>query len=126
MKVMDVHSGNVRIIGAGSWWPNATPKDIAKRNWWHASGSPDGRWIAADNWHGDIMLFEGKTSRPRLLTTNHRTYGVGEHPEVGWDRKGRQVVFGSHKIGGMTVCVATIPAAWQDELTDIRVGLEAK
>lgn len=126
VKVMDMHSGNVRIIGAGSWWPNATPNDIARRNWWHASGSPDGRWIAADNWHGDIVLFEGKTSRPRLLTTNHRTYGVGEHPEVGWDRKGRQVVFGSHKIGGMMVCVATIPAAWQDELTDIRVGLEAK
>ncbi len=47
----------------------------AKRNWWHASGSPDGRWVAADNWHGDIMLFDGKTSRPQLLTTGHRTYG---------------------------------------------------
>ncbi|MBI3849410.1 MAG: hypothetical protein HY298_03820 [Verrucomicrobia bacterium] len=126
VKVMDLHSGTIRIIGAGSWWPGAAPKDIAKRNWWHTSGSPDGRWIAADNWHGDIMLFEGKTTRPRLLTTNHRTYGQGEHPEVGWDRKGRQVVFGSHKLGGMTVCVATIPDAWQKELTDIRVGLEAK
>lgn len=126
VKVMDLRAGTVRVIAAGSWWPGATPKEVAKRNWWHASGSPDGRWIAADNWHGDIMLFEGKTTRPRLLTTNHRTYGGGEHPEVGWDRKGRQVVFGSHKLGGMTVCVATIPAAWQQELNDIRVGLEAR
>ena len=126
VKVLDMHAGTVRVIGAGSWWPGATPKEVAKRNWWHASGSPDGRWIAADNWHGDIMLFEGKTSRPRLLTTNHRTYGEGEHPEVGWDRKGERVCFGSHKLGGMTVCVATIPAAWQKEAEALRVGLEAK
>jgi hypothetical protein len=72
------------------------------------------------------MLFDGKTSRPHLLTTNHRTYGGGEHPEVGWDRKGERVVFASHKLGGVTVCVATIPPAWQKELTDVRVGLEAK
>jgi len=126
VKVLDLHAGTVRVIGAGSWWPGATPKEVAKRNWWHASGSPDGRWISADNWHGDIMLFEGKTSRPHLLTTNHRTYGNGEHPEVGWDRKGERVVFGSHKIGGMTVCVATIPVAWQKEADALRMGLEAK
>jgi hypothetical protein len=126
VKTIDLHTGTIRIVGAGSWWPDAKPADLARRNWWHASGSPDGRWIAADNWHGDIMLFEGKTTRPRLLTANHRTYGGGEHPEVGWDRKGEQVVFGSHKIGGMTVCVATIPAAWQREAGQMRVGLEAK
>jgi len=126
VKVMDLHTGMVRIIGAGSYWPGAAAKDVAKRNWWHASGSPDGRWIAADNWHGDIMLFDGKTSRPHLLTTNHRTYGGGEHPEVGWDRKGERVIFGSHKLGGVTICVATIPVEWQKELTEVRVGLEAK
>jgi len=125
VKVLDLRAGTVRVIGAGSWWPGATPAELARRNWWHASGSPDGRWIAADNWHGDIMLFEGKTTRPRLLTARHRTYGGGEHPEVGWDRAGRQVVFGSHKLGGMTVCVATIPDAWQAELDGLRVGLEA-
>jgi hypothetical protein len=126
LKTLDLRSGVVRIVGARSWWPDGTPRDIARRNWWHASGSPDGCWIAGDNWHGDIMLFEGKTTRPRLLTTNHRTYGGGEHPEVGWDRKGEQVVFGSHKLGGVTVCVATIPAAWRAEVTNLRVGLEAK
>jgi len=78
------------------------------------------------NWHGDIMLFDGKTSRPHLLTTSHRTYGGGEHPEVGWDRKGERVIFSSHKLGGVTICVATIPTAWQKELTEVRIGLEAK
>lgn len=126
LKAIDMHNGTVRIIGEGSWWPNATPEEIAKRNWWHASGSPDGRWMAGDNWHGDIMLFDRKTSRPRSLTTNHRTYGKGEHPEVGWDRKGKQVIFGSHKLGGVTVCVTTVPEEWQKELDAVRVGLEAK
>jgi hypothetical protein len=126
VKVIDMRHGTVRIVGEGSWWPNADDAEIARRNWWHASGSPDGRWMAGDNWHGDIMLFDGKTSRPKLLTTNHRTYGGGEHPEVGWDRKGKQVIFGSHKLGGVTVCVATVPEAWQKDLDTTRIGLEAK
>jgi hypothetical protein len=126
VKAIDMHTGAVRIIAAGSWWPDATPKDLAKRNWWHASASADGRWIAADNWHGDIMLFEGNTTRPRLLTSNHRTYGKGEHPHVGWDRKGEQVVFASEKGGGAKVCVATIPTDWQEKATQIQVGLDAK
>ncbi len=126
LKAIDLRAGTVRIIGEGSWWPGASSAEIAKRNWWHASGSPDGRWMAGDNWHGDIMLFDGKTSRPKSLTTNHRTYGSGEHPEVGWDRKGKQVIFGSHKIGGVTCCVATVPEAWQKELDGTRIGLEAK
>jgi hypothetical protein len=126
VKVLDLRAGTVRIVGDGSWWPGATPAQVAKRNWWHAAGSEDGRWVAADNWHGDIMLFDGQTSRPRLLTTGHRTYGQGEHPEVGWDRRGEQVVFGSHKPGGVTVCVATIPRAWQDDLRRLQIGLETR
>lgn len=126
VKAIDLHTGTVRIVGAGSWWPDAKPAELARRNWWHASASADGRWVAADNWHGDIVLFEGNTTRPRLLAANHRTYGGGSHPEVGWDRKGERVVFASHKLGVVTVCVATIPAAWQAERSRARVGLEAK
>jgi len=117
VKVLDPHTGVVRIIGEGAWWPGATPAELAKRNWWHAAGSADGRWVVADNWHGDIMLFEAKTTRPRLLTGNHRTYGKGEHPHVGWDRKSQQVVFTSHQRGNPDVCIATIPQAWQTEDT---------
>ena len=115
VKVLDVNSGVVRIVGAGSWWEGGTPEEISRYNWWHADGSDDGRWIVADNWHGDIMLFEGKTTRPRLLTGNHRTYGKGNHPHVGFDRAGKSVVFTSHRLGDENVCVATIPEAWQRE-----------
>src|ERR1035437_4714883 len=107
VKVLNPYSGVVRIAGAGAWWPEASPAETTRLNWWHAAGSADGRWIAADNWHGDIMLFEGKTTRPHLLTAGHRTYGQGEHPHVGWDRKGEKVVFGSHLLWGLSVCVAT-------------------
>src|SRR5262252_6624721 len=107
-------------------WRGPAPKDVAKRNWWHAAGSPDGNWIAADNWHGDIMLFEGKTTRPHLLTAGHRTYGQGEHPHVGWDRKGEKVIFASHMLGDLNVCVATIPKAWQDAVSSNDDGLRTK
>jgi hypothetical protein len=126
VKALNIYSGDVRIAGAGAWWPQASPADAARLNWWHAAGSADGRWIAADNWHGDIMLFEGKTTRPHLLTSGHRTYGQGEHPHVGWDRQGQKVVFGSHLLGNLNVCVATIPKAWQDAVSANRGGLGIK
>lgn len=113
VKVLDLDTGDVRIIGAGAWWAHGTDPEIAKVNWWHASGSVDGRWVAADNWHGDIMVFEGGTTRAKLLTTGHRTYGHGDHPHVGWDRSGKAVVFASHKLGNVDLCVARIPEPWQ-------------
>jgi len=126
VKVLNIYSGEVRIAGAGAWWPEATAAEAARLNWWHVAGSANGRWVVADNWHGDIMLFEGKTTRPHLLTSDHRTYGSGEHPHVGWDRKGEKVVFGSHLLGNLNVCVATIPKAWQDAVSANDDGLNAK
>lgn len=114
VKVLNIYSGEVRVVGAGAWLPNVPDAEVTRLNWWHAAGSANGRWIAADNWHGDIMLFEGKTTRPHLLTSGHRTYGGGEHPHVGWDRKGEKVIFASHLLGDLNVCVATIPKPWQD------------
>jgi oligogalacturonide lyase len=113
VKVLNLATGVVRIVGAGAWWRGGSDRAIAKVNWWHASGSDDGRWVAADNWYGDIMLFEGNTTRARSLTTGHRTYGHGEHPHVGWDRSGNAVVFASHRLGNVDVCVARIPDSWQ-------------
>lgn len=126
VKALNIYTGEVRIAGAGSWWPDATPAAAAKLNWWHVAGSADGRWIAADNWHGDIMLFEGKTTRPRLLTSGHRNYGRGEHPHMGWDRKGEKVVLASHLLGDLNVCVATIPHAWQESLSANDDGLKVR
>ena len=118
VKVIDIHTGETRIIGKGSWWPGAKPEELAHLNWWHSCGHEAGRWVAADNWHGDIGIFHAKTTRTYWLTKGHRTYGHGQHPEVGWDRKGEQVIFASQMLGNVDVCVATIPKAWQDTWTD--------
>jgi oligogalacturonide lyase len=127
VKALNLRTGEVRIVGAGAWWPEASASDAARLNWWHAAGSANGRWVAADNWHGDIMLFEGQTTRPHLLTAGHRTYGQGEHPHVGWDRKGEKVVFSSHLLGNLNVCVATIPKAWQEAVAaNRRAGEQRK
>jgi hypothetical protein len=115
VKVVNIYTDDIRIVGRGNWWPGATAAELAARNWWHAAGHESGRWIAADNWHGDIGIFHGKTTRTYWLTKGHRTYGGGRHPEVGWDRRGEQVVFASHMLGNVDVCVATIPEAWQQE-----------
>ena len=115
VKILNIYTGQIRIIGRGSWWPGGTPSELAAYNWWHAAGHESGRWVAADNWHGDIGLFHGRTTRTYILTNGHRTYGSGAHPHVGWDRKGQQVIFASHLLGGVHVCVATIPKQWQDD-----------
>ena len=116
VNVLDPKTGVVRIIGAGSWWPEGTDAEVWRRNWWHCAGSEDGRWVVADTFHGDIVLFEGTTTRPRLLTAGHRTYGRGTHPEPGWDRKDEQVIFSSHMLSAdANACVATIPGHWQIE-----------
>ncbi|RJP18653.1 MAG: hypothetical protein C4527_28720 [Candidatus Omnitrophota bacterium] len=106
VKVIDMQTGVTRIAGAGCWLPNISSADLAKRNWWHAAGSPKGDWIAADNWHGDIVLFNARTTEMRLLTSGHRTYGKGAHPHVGWAPAGDRVVFTSNKRGHADVCIA--------------------
>jgi hypothetical protein len=131
VNVIDAYTGEVRIVGGGCWWPEAGKEatqplwtttdqkrsksdlaDLARLNWWHASGHESGRWVAADNWHGTIALFDGHSTQPRALTMGHRIYGHGAHPEVGWDRRGERVVFTSNMFGNPDVCVATIPEAW--------------
>ncbi len=104
VKLLDIYTGAVRIVGSGNWWPSATPSELAERNWWHSAGSDDGRWAMADNWHGDIMLFEGTTTRPHMLTMGHRTYGGGDHREPGWDRSSERVIFTSHMLTLMAGC----------------------
>jgi len=109
VKTLDPRTGVARIVGAGSWWPGATPRELAKRNWWHAAASEDGAWVAADTFHGSIVLFDARTTRLVELTHGHRTYGGGEHPHVGWDRRGRRVVFASNFLGDWNVCLAAVP-----------------
>jgi len=109
VKVLDLKTGDIRIIGAGAWLEDATAFQLSQVNWWHASGSPDGKWVAADNWHGVVALFNAKTTEKKILTTGHRIYGGGQHLHVGWDLTGERVEFTSNKRGNPDVCLAAVP-----------------
>lgn len=109
LKVVDIHTQETRILGAGAWWKGGTPYELSQYNWWHASGSRDGKWVAADNWHGHIGIADARTSHMKLLTKNHRIYGGGEHPHVGWAPDSKSVEFTSHKRGNPDVCIAYLP-----------------
>ncbi len=115
VKVINIHDQNARIIGAGAWWESGTPKELAEYNWWHASGSRDGKWVAADNWHGHIGIMDGRTSHLRLLTKDHRIYGKGAHPHVGWSPDSKSVEFTTNARGNPDVCIAYLPLEkWKD------------
>lgn len=115
VKVIDIQSGIARIIGAGAWWPGGSPKEVSKRNWWHCAGGPSGKFVTADNWHGDIGIFSARTARTRLLTQNQRTYGEGLHPHVGWSPSGTRVVFTSNLHGNPDVVIGVLPEEWLTE-----------
>lgn len=112
LKVLNFLTGETRVIGPGAWWPGGTSRDRAKVNWWHASGSPDGKWAAGDNWHGDVVLFNAKTCQMKIFTENHRTYGSGAHPHVGWDLTGKRIQFGTNRRGNPDVCIGILPENW--------------
>ena len=116
VKVVDIHNQITRILGGGSWLPDRTPAELSQFNWWHASGARNGRWVAADSWHGHIAVIDARTSHLRLLTKNHRTYGhVGvPHPHVGWAPDSKSVEFTSHKRGNADLCIAWLPAEWEN------------
>ncbi|MCL4179536.1 MAG: hypothetical protein KJ072_17545 [Verrucomicrobia bacterium] len=113
VKVLDFKTGDIRIIGAGAWLDGVPAAQLSQVNWWHASGSPNGKWVVADNWHGTVALFNARTTQPRILTTGHRVYGSkGLHAHAGWDLKGEYVEFTSNKLGNPDVCLVAIPGDW--------------
>lgn len=109
VKLVNIHDQETKIIGAGAWWENAEPFEISKYNWWHASGARNGKWVATDNWHGHIAIVDIRNSHLRLLTKDHRTYGSGDHPHVGWAPDSKSVEFTSQKFGNSDVCIAYLP-----------------
>lgn len=109
VKVFDLKTGDIRIIGAGAWIDDGTAEQLSRVNWWHACGSPDGKWVVADNWHGIVALFNAKTTEKKILATGHRTYGHGQHLHAGWDLAGKRVEFTSNKLGNPDVCVVEVP-----------------
>lgn len=80
----------------------------------HASGSPDGRWAAADNFHGDIVLFDARTAEERPLSRGHRVFGSdGAHPHVDRAPASDRGVYASDRRGNPDVVIRRVPQAWR-------------
>jgi hypothetical protein len=114
VKVYDLKTKRISIIGAGSWWPKGSAAQISQRAWWHAAGSPNGRWVVADTFHGNLAIFDAHTTEERTLTTAHRRYGQKNqaHPHPGWAPASDRVVFTSNQKGNPDVVIAHLPKAW--------------
>lgn len=122
VKVIDVHTGVVRVIGPGAWvpWRGDGEHILNRWNWWEAVGDEQGRFVVADNWYGDVVVFDAKTTQMHRLTLGHRRYKqeVEEQPTAAWDRSGRRVSFTSQMLSAAKVCVATIPDTWPPDPAD--------
>ena len=110
LKIYDLNTKRISILGACGWWPKGTAEQITRRAWWHAAGSPDGRWVAADTFHGGISLFDATTGEEHPLTAGHRIFGSkGAHPHVGWAPSSDRVVYASNKRGNVDVVISHLP-----------------
>jgi len=86
-----------------------TPKIHSQFVAWHTHGSPDGRWLVADDFDRNIWLIDAQTDERRLLTQGHLGKGFKTHPHPSFTPDSKAVVFTSSKIGVEQVFQATLP-----------------
>jgi len=65
---------------------------------WHANGSPDGRWAVADSFLGNVYLIDRRNGERILLTTDHKMLPDHAHPIFSPD--GRRVLIQSGRLTG--------------------------
>lgn len=66
--------------------------------YWHANGSPDGRWAVADSFLGNVYLIDRRNGERILLTTDHKMLPDHAHPIFSPD--GRRVLIQSGRLTG--------------------------
>jgi oligogalacturonide lyase len=76
---------------------------------WHTAGSPDGRWVMADDFERNLWLIDPSTGERRLLTQGHNTKGVDTHPHASFTPDSKGIVFTSSKFGNADVFLVEIP-----------------
>jgi len=65
---------------------------------WHANGSPDGRWAVADSFLGNVYLIDRLSGERILLTTDHKMLPDHAHPIFSPD--GKRVLIQSGRLSG--------------------------
>lgn len=82
---------------------------------WHVTGSPDGRFLAGDNFAREIHMIHRGTHEMRLVSAGHKT-SADDHPHPTFKPDGTKIVIQSAMLSeddrSMNVCVIPVPADW--------------
>jgi len=76
---------------------------------WHTHGSPDGRWVMADDFDRNIWLLRVDTGERRLWTQGHQAEGMETHPNPSFTPDSQGLVFTSSQPGSDTIMLAELP-----------------
>ena len=86
-----------------------TPTVHAQFPAWHIHGSPDGKWLVADDMDRNLWLIRREDGERRLLTQGHLGQGFQTHPHPSFTPDGAGVVFSSSRNGAEHVFLVAIP-----------------
>jgi oligogalacturonide lyase len=83
---------------------------------WHTHGSPNLRWVMADDFERNLWLIDPRTRQRRLLTQGHLSKPFTTHPHASFTPDSRAIVFNSSKFGADNILLVELPE-W-DSLPD--------
>ncbi|MFO7933488.1 MAG: hypothetical protein R6U78_05335 [Bacteroidales bacterium] len=79
---------------------------------WHVTGSYDGRFLAGDNFTGEIYLIDRHTHEMMLLSAGHKRTAA-DHPHPSFSPDGTRIVIQSAMLSAddrsMNICVIPLP-----------------
>ncbi len=87
-------------------------KELFRMPAWHTHGSPDQRWVMADDFERNIWLIDPKTCERRLLTQGHKHATIATHPHASFTPDSRGIVFNSVKFDAPDILVVEL-ADWR-------------
>jgi oligogalacturonide lyase len=103
VAVINLRTNDMKILGQ-------VEEDMGRGRlggFWHANGSPDGKWAASDTFKGDIFLISRSTGERILLTTDHKMRPDHAHPIFSADSK-RVLIQSGHRSDGKYLELMTV------------------
>jgi oligogalacturonide lyase len=82
---------------------------------WHVTGSPDGRFLAGDNFAREIYLIDRKSHEMMLLSAGHKQT-ARDHPHPSFSDDGTKILIQSAMLSedgeSMNLCLIPLPEEW--------------